>query len=190
MDPNQAANGRVFIALWPPETVAARITRDTLASVRASGGRPVRALDLHLTLAFLGRLTASQLDAAAAALGATDHAAFQLSLDRLGFFRRAQVLWLAPSQPPAALADVHSALWAELAAAGFTPERRAFKAHLTLARRGRPVRPRTLASPIDWQVDSLVLATSGSGGRGNLPDDASGEQPARYRRLGIKALAP
>lgn len=176
---HRVVSGRVFIALWPPVEIATRIVRATAALVEQHRGRAVSAPDLHLTLVFLGELTSAQREAAAGALRRPLHAAFDLALDRLGCFRRAQVLWLAPRDPPPALLELQAALCERLAAAGFAAERRAFKAHLTLARRSAPMRARPLEAGIVWRADTLVLATSS-------PDNV----PPRYRRLAVRSLPP
>jgi RNA 2',3'-cyclic 3'-phosphodiesterase len=170
--------GRVFIALWPPPDVAAQIVRCTAPRVLAQAGRATLAADLHLTLAFLGALSAEQIDAARAALEALHHPRLTLELDRIGCFKRAEVLWIAPSRVPATLTEMHSELWRKLAVAGFEPERRAFKPHLTLARRARPLRARTIEPSIPWSVETLALATSAAGANA----------PSHYRQLAVRRL--
>lgn len=173
-----AGHGRVFIALWPTAATAEAIASATAQFVGKSRGRAIHPADLHMTLAFLGELSPAQLDAAASVLRASTQAAFALRLDRLGCFRRARILWLAPHEPPVDLIELYERVWDRLASHGFTREERPFKAHITLARRSRPVRSRALASPIDWHVDSIVLATS--------RPDATG--PPRYQALATQGL--
>ena len=57
---------RVFFALWPDDATRAAISRATREAVRLSGGRPIAKERLHVTVAFLGELTAAGLEAARA----------------------------------------------------------------------------------------------------------------------------
>jgi 2'-5' RNA ligase len=61
--------------------------------------------------------------------------------------------------PPELLA-LHAALGAALAAAGIVLETRAFRPHVTLARRCVQPLPRTRVAPIRWRVDRLCLVGS------------------------------
>lgn len=90
-------------------------------------------------------------------------APFTLTLDRIGCFPRARVLWCGASRHPRALAELPQALNRGLIGCGFRPERRRFAPHVTLARKARPLPARVLADPIDWPVSefALVLARPG-----------------------------
>jgi 2'-5' RNA ligase len=100
--------------------------------------------DLHVTLHFLGDTPASRVRdiSAAAADTAADTAPFALALTEAGTFgppSAPRVVWcgLAESAAPGgALAALHAALGARLAASGFAVEARPFSAHVTLARKG------------------------------------------------------
>ena len=60
---------RVFFALWPDDATRAAISRATREAVRTSGGRPIAKERLHVTIAFLGELTAAGLEVARDAKG-------------------------------------------------------------------------------------------------------------------------
>ena len=171
--------GRAFIALWPPTAVAEQVARCAAAAASGSG-RLVHAADLHLTLAFLGELAPAETSAAAEALRQTAGAAFELSLDRLGYFRRARVLWIGPDHTPQALLDLHALLWMRLESLGFEQERRPFRPHVTVARGTKGARSSALDQSIVWQADTLVLATSKPGST----------QSPRYRKLAATTLGP
>lgn len=94
---------------------------------------------IHLTLAFLGELSESQLEKArtAAHSAAATGAPFTYHLSGLGTFGPAhqpRVLWMGVSEPSGALHEVQRALARALEQQGFAGEQRPFSPHLTLAR--------------------------------------------------------
>ena len=158
----RAGSLRLFFALLPD--TAARRALAALAHdlARETGGRATRAENLHLTLAFLGRVPQSrvaQVEAAGARAAATAEP-FMLELDRVGVFRSAGVAWAGPREVAPALRQVFATLSAALHEAGFAVEARAFHPHLTLARRSaRPPAERG-ALRVGWRADAIVLMVS------------------------------
>lgn len=154
---------RLFFALWPPEAVRARL-RERMQALDIRG-RPVSVSNLHLTLVFLGACADEARLAAGAAAGRVTFAPFRLTLDRLGYFPRARVLWLGPDRTPCPLQALVTALRAELAAAGVLEGRderqtRDFRAHVTLARKAAPPAGLGLVEPIEWPVCAFKLMES------------------------------
>ena len=111
-------------------------------------------------------------------------APFVLTLDRIGAFHRQGIAWAGASSPPAELVRLAAELGNGLATQGWRLERRAFQAHVTLARRcrirvGDPLRDsEPLPAPIVWNVARMTLAAS---------ELASG--PPRYREIDAWPLA-
>ena len=128
------ASCRLFFALWPDESTRQQLLRETRGVVRRCGGKPVPPANYHVTVAFVGTLAAERLDAIVAAGRATEFAQFELLFDRVGYWPRPRVLWVAPSRCPPALHTLVSALWDRLSDAGLERESRAYQPHLTLAR--------------------------------------------------------
>lgn len=154
---------RLFFALWPD--AAARRALASLAGEVAgrSGGRAVGEDRLHLTLVFLGEVPRDRIPAARAAASGVAVPPFELSLDHIGSFARTGVAWAGVDPPPAELAGLHAALAGRLSEAGFGLEKRAFAAHLTLARRiARPVEGAAIA-PIAWRVPEFALVQTQPG---------------------------
>jgi 2'-5' RNA ligase len=118
--------------------------------------------NLHVTLAFLGPLTAADL-AKVLALTPPLTAPFELVLDQLGLWERAQVLWAGPTGIPEPLTRLEAGLWDALVAIGFERERRAYRPHLTIARKARAARG-TLV-PVRWSVGDIALVESRPGPR-------------------------
>lgn len=152
---------RLFFALWPLPAVAAKLHRAALAAQEACGGRAMRRDTLHLTLAFLGAVPASRVDAAQAAAAAVTAQAFTLVLDRLDCWKHNRIVWAGCSEVPEALARLAEDLGRGLREAGFALEDRAFAAHATLVRNADCKVPLpSLPVPIDWAVTDFVLAES------------------------------
>lgn len=158
---------RLFIAVETPPAVAAHLVGIVPA---ASGIRPTPAAQVHLTLRFLGECDAEQAGRIAAALDTLAAEDFALRVTGAGRFRGQQgsVLW-AGLAPCLALDALYAAVTDALKSAGIAPERRHFRAHLTLAR-CRPTVPdallrdwvaahRELAVP-PWQAHRFVLFES------------------------------
>ena len=151
---------RLFFALEPSED-ALRALADCAARVaRETGGRPMPADKIHLTLAFLGEVPGARIPEAEAAAGASGGPPFTLVLDRLGTFRRAGVAWAGASQPDPELLRLQGTLAAHLGARGFALEPRPFAPHVTLVRKVE----KTLRDPpfeaVGWRVTDFALVRS------------------------------
>ena len=180
--------GRIFVAA--PLTAAARETIAARLSATLAGrplpGRVVDPRHWHLTLRFLGDISAAQRrdlcrELRLAALGA----AFPITFTSLGAFptpERARVLWLGTGAGAAELAALAAGVEGAAREAGFPPEQRPFRAHLTLARLRPDGDVRALvqrAGRLDVQstVDQVVVFRSHLGRGG-----------ARYEALDVLAL--
>lgn len=153
-----APRRRLFFALRPDRAAAAALARLAEALLGNGRGRPVPERNLHLTLAFLGTVDAPA-QRRAEQVPPVPVGAFRLCLDHIGYFRRSGTLWLGPSAVPQALMALEQGLWQGLCAAGFEREKRAFRPHVTLARRSRAA-PRGAVADVAWDVDALTLMES------------------------------
>ncbi len=179
---SHGAKARLFVALDLPAAVRERLAlwaRETIAGLRLEGDgatRPLRVLDrdaLHLTVCFLGSRPIAEIPA----IGQTVNECPA----ELGDLSVGAPLWL-PSKRPRALAiavhdddgelsRLHGALIRAISeATGWQPERRRFRAHITLVRtRGREPRgadPLVASSlafptpPLRFSAESLSLYRS------------------------------
>ena len=153
---------RVFFALWPDDATRGAISRATRDAVRLSGGRPIAKDRLHITVAFLGELTAAGL-AVARAVPPISVGPFELALDTVGVWPESKILWLAATVLPDALGELEKRLWDSLAERGFRSEDRDYRPHVTLARRARPVD--FAVEPVRFPVRDLALVESFPDGR-------------------------
>lgn len=167
-EPLPPATARVFFALWPPARVADELGRIARQAADRFGGRAIRPEAIHLTLAFLGEVSEDCLPALADAARSVQAAPFDLILDRLGYWRRNQLLWAGCEASPVALDDLHRELQAVLAGAGLPSghEPRRFKPHITLVRklpwRGdrAGVADVTPIGPVHWPCGQFALVRS------------------------------
>jgi 2'-5' RNA ligase len=140
--PPDARPGRVrlFVALALPEAVRSGLADWAAELLRGDDAlRPVPAEALHVTLAFLGSRDQADVEAIAAATTAAAHgmAAPLLEPGELAALprRRPRVIALDLTDREGQAAALQSAVGAALAdAAGYEPEARRFRPHVTVAR--------------------------------------------------------
>lgn len=166
------------------ERVRSAVTVDRIAEGREV--RWVRVEGLHLTLRFLGPTLDERRPAVEAAIRAAAAGArpFPVRISGGGAFpspARPRVLWLGVSAGAEQLTALAEALEAGLEAAGWPPEERPFRPHLTLARadgvRAGPATAQALVAAAErfsaeWVADRVILFESHTGGG-----------PARYEAL-------
>ena len=152
---------RLFFALWPDATAAARLAVLAGDVGLVTGGKPMPLEKIHLTLAFLGEVPEARLAEARAAAAGREPVAIRL--DCVGSFRRARVAWAGSLEPNEPLAALQSALAGRLRERGFALEDRPFAPHLTLARKTVRPLPRAAIPAIEWTARELVLASSDLG---------------------------
>ncbi|MDY1036968.1 RNA 2',3'-cyclic phosphodiesterase [Lelliottia sp. CFBP8978] len=125
---------RLFFAIEPPANIQRQIVRWRAANFPAEAGRPVTAANLHLTLAFLGEVSAEKQRALAAMAGRIRQPGFTLNLDDAGQWLRSRVVWLGTRQPPRGLLQLANMLRAQAARSGCYQSPQPFHPHITLLR--------------------------------------------------------
>jgi 2'-5' RNA ligase len=138
---------RTFIALELAESLQSRLGEIIhLAAQELPNLRWVDPAGIHLTLAFLGELTAEQLAQAIQAAEQTAQNAdpFDYRLSHPGVFgspRQPRVFWLGIDEPTGKLLQLHHLLNRELEQRGFEVDTRPFSPHFTLSRIKEPLKP-------------------------------------------------
>ncbi len=136
---------RAFIAIALPEAIQTALAQQQSAFRAACPSQPRREEEIrwtrpegiHLTLKYLGEISAEQVKRVTEALGAVERfEKFSVEVKGFGFFpdaRRPRVFWAGLVAPPAL---VHLAKRVEdsMEALGFTREERLYSPHLTVAR--------------------------------------------------------
>ena len=152
---------RVFFALWPDEKAAQQLHRVATEIADKYAGRVMRQETLHLTLAFLGELSAERLAAAQAVADGVRGQSFRMRLDRLGYWRHNRILWAGCMQMDEKLNNLANTLLAALRGNGFVLEKRVFAPHVTLARNvGGIGEMLATMPPIEWPCNRFVLLQS------------------------------
>jgi 2'-5' RNA ligase len=131
---------RTFICIEIPDSIKTRIEKlqESLRGIEAqiSWTRPH---NIHLTLKFLGGVTASRLERIKAAVerAAKGINSFEIEVSGTGCFptpRNPRVLWVGITSVPRELQDLYSNIEDELSRDGFEREKRNFSPHLTIGR--------------------------------------------------------
>ena len=149
---------RLFLALWPDADLRAQLAA---LSGTLTGGRRVHLDNLHLTLVFLGATDNECLLCCQQALRDLTVPTLTLRLDHLACWSHSGILWLGASRVPPELSNLVQELNSRLQRCGFSPERRPFQAHITLARDFTgPAPPAELERPLVWRTEQVVLAES------------------------------
>jgi 2'-5' RNA ligase len=150
---------RLFFALWPDAGV-----RDSLADfAQAHIRKPARRVpdaNLHITLAFPGSVAADMRECLEAAATGIQGPAFELAIDRVGYWPRPRILWAGSSHTPDALGSLVKALRTALLSCGLQPETRPWQAHVSLARKATSALAVTEITPIRWSISDFCLVAS------------------------------
>ncbi len=149
-----------FFALWPDDALQKQYAKFSQQYLNGFKGKFVPTQNIHITLAFLGELNKEQIKSAKLAADGIKTDSFVLQLDHIGFWKKPQVIWLAPSKTPKPLTELATALQSKLKERKFNVDERPFKPHLTLMRKAHK-RPGALQfNPCEWRVERFVLVRS------------------------------
>lgn len=180
---------RLFIALPLGPDVVAAVERLVEGLPAPADGRPVRWVrtdGLHLTLRFLGATPEERVPVLRSVVDdlAASASPFAVTISGGGAFpsvHRPRAIWLGVTEGQDDLAELAAQLGRRLTAAGWPPDERPFRAHLTLARAdgirsGAATASALIAAAsafgVSFVVDRAVLFRSHTGGG-----------PARYEAL-------
>jgi RNA 2',3'-cyclic 3'-phosphodiesterase len=174
---------RLFVAVTPPAGVLSDLDAAVAAARAGRGGRRdlrwTGLADWHITLAFLGEVTAPVADRLAPQLerAAQRHPPLSLAFAGAGAFpdpARARVLWCGLDGDRRALAELAASVAAGAGRAGAPPPDagRPFRPHLTLARSRRaPADVQDLVTALApyqgprWRAERVELIESHLGGQ-------------------------
>jgi 2'-5' RNA ligase len=157
----------LFFALWPDDGVRAQLARWCRELHAACGGRPTRAENLHLTLAFLGEVEDLRVAEIERAAGEVAPRAAMLVLDRPGYWKRNRIAWAGASVAPAGLGEMVRELRDALARSRVDFDPKEFVSHVTLLRDAGEPQAMPVLEPIRWELDGFALVRSPAGRGGS-----------------------
>lgn len=156
---SEDATQRLFFALWPGAEVReelARLSREHTGKT----GKQVRVENLHITLVFLGSVGLGVRECIEAGADTVQGRSFTLVLNEMGWWPRPRVLWTGPSEMPVALSSLVGDLKRVCQNCSLEPEKRPYRAHLTLARKVRKAPRSQTIEAIEWPVSEFCLVAS------------------------------
>ncbi len=152
---------RLFFALWPDERCRERLqhAQRRLALV-GKQARYVPVANLHVTLHFIGNVSADKLPCFQQQARLLSAECFELTLDTFGYFKKARIGWMGCTQTPDGLTVLHRLLAGQLTDCGFHAEKRHYNPHVSMIRKLQRLPDNSDAESIDWQVKDFVLIES------------------------------
>jgi RNA 2',3'-cyclic 3'-phosphodiesterase len=154
------ADRRLFFALWPSDRQREQL-RDTLRPVLTTvEGTHVDRRNWHVTVVYIGDFPEEQIPFLEAAAGEVAFEPVRLRFDRLAFWPRPKIGCLLPLTTPPALEALVDSLGSVLETFEREVEDRAYRPHITVARRVRVFEKKKLTRPIDLEWSSFALVES------------------------------
>ncbi len=150
---------RSFIAIEVPQPLLARMGELQRELRRMEAGvNWVRPEGIHLTLKFLGSISAAELEKIAQAIAPVVAAwnPFELRIHGLGCFpssRNPRVIWVGIDRGGGEASSLQKVIEDKAAEVGFPPEGRPFKPHLTLGRVRTPIGRSSLIQVMEKHKD-------------------------------------
>ena len=159
---------RLFFAAMPDPVAREQIAAASLALSLEPGARRVPHENLHMTLAFVGDVAASQLPIMLEVGAAQRERAFSVTFDAYEYWPKPGVIVAAARLIPDGLHRLWRQLHRELAGHDWALESKPLRPHVTLARKVSQPSVLQAMSAFDWRVRDFCLMRS----------DTSGSQPA------------
>ena len=151
---------RLFFALWPDDEVRAELERWSRELHALCGGRTTRPENLHVTLAFLGKVEEARVAEVERAASEVAPRAVSLVLDQPGYWTHNRIAWAGASVVPPALEALVSELRGALAKSQIRFDAKSFVSHVTLLRDAREPAAMPALAPIEWRLDGFALVQS------------------------------
>ena len=174
---------RLFVALWPDAGAHAWLRACDSATAWPAAAARAGPERWHMTLHFLGPVPRARLPGLLPALQ-QPFDPFGFELGRVEAWPRGLVV-VEPAHAAPALQDLQVALGQALQRYGLPVEARAFRPHITLARRAARATLAAPSSPERWPVSAYALVASAGGRyrnlalyRGGMLSAAAGPAPA------------
>jgi RNA 2',3'-cyclic 3'-phosphodiesterase len=125
---------RLFFVLWPDGRWSSRLIETAAPLLCKVGGRALASVDLHVTLCFLGAVGEAQFAALCERAGQIEAASFELTFERLEWWRAARIVAASVAYVPPAGMALAAALATAAQQVGLAPDLKSWRPHVTLAR--------------------------------------------------------
>lgn len=151
---------KVFFAIWPDATAQGRLSELAGQLVDLCGGKKTSLPLIHLTLVFIGNVDSDQLEMLRVIANEVKQSSFDLTVDKIQYWRHNRIIHAGPTQCPIELARLVNDLQNRLLQAGFSLERRLYIPHITLVRKALCATSPKLTTSITWRVSEWTLVQS------------------------------
>lgn len=152
---------RVFFALWPSDAERDRLAAWQTPLHRLCGGRVMSGKTLHATLAFIGEIEPSRLEALQLAAREVGGESFELCFDTAHYWGHNHIVYASSKHLPQQLTQLADVLAQRLIQHRFKFDQRDYKLHVTLLRNARWTdAPLPEMQPTRWQIKDFVLVQS------------------------------
>lgn len=155
---SEQRTSRCFLACWPNQDLQRRLKTYADRLTPQGNGRAVKSANIHMTLVFLGELTSVRVAQVRQVCQPLPRA-FDLELNRLGFWKRKGIIWAGAKETDTGLIEFVETMREDLRRADFDIDSRPFVPHLTLTRKSRR-RPQVEFEPMRWLIDEYSLVVS------------------------------
>jgi 2'-5' RNA ligase len=156
---------RLFFALWPDEDTRTQIDH-VAREFKSQNIKPVKQSNLHITLEFLGEVSAEDQAALIEKIDKLELEPFEIELTRIGWWHKPQILWIGTRHVPKELTRLVKSIKKCVRKQGLKTDKREYHPHVTIARKVKEVVIPNKALHIPWQVNRFVLVVSSTNENG------------------------
>lgn len=151
---------RVFFAIFPNQSAQKQLAHQAELLEPICGGRKVKIQHIHLTLLFLGNVSAHRIEALQQSMSNITAKEFEFSLEEICYWEKNKIIYIQAKKFPSELFSLVDSLKDILSRTGFLFDIRAYKPHVTLIRKATHQTNTALIKPIKWHVDKWFLIQS------------------------------
>ena len=159
IDPAKETIRRLFFAIIPDKN-ALQAIEALQAQSSTTKARFIPREKMHITLLFLGNLTGKQINCLQSTAQQIKAKSLHLRFDHCGIFKKTQIWWLGQNTIDEHMLALNEELKTLASKCNIVTEKRAFKPHITLARKylsNQFARPET---PVAINVNNFYLMES------------------------------
>ena len=149
---------RMFLAIWPNEAQIEQLYQ--LQGDYLGFGKEVSPENLHMTLLFMGDMADEMVYCLTQSAQDLVAKPFSVSLDRLGYFPKTKIFYIAPSIIPEELVHLQRGLLSCAQQCGVRHLSKRYQPHVSLQRKSEIPLSNPSFSPIEWAINDFHLVES------------------------------